>query len=336
MTRDILNELFEKFKSLNLLIIGDVMLDRYIRGTVVRISPEAPVPVVNAKEHEDHLGGAANVALNILSMGATPILASAIGNDETGERFLKIMNQRGLSTESIIRHQKPTTLKMRIIGNNHQLLRVDEEDDSPLDNNSAIHFKEMVLKIISEKKIDAIIFEDYDKGLINENLIREIIDIAGKHMIPVTADPKKRNFSHYKNVTLFKPNLKEIRDGLHINADSSQKQSILDADKELRNLLNNHFSLITLSEHGAFASGPGESFFLPAHVRKISDVSGAGDTVISMASLCLAAGRSLSETAFLANLAGGQVCEKPGVVPVDALQLFNEAIRCIEGEKINP
>lgn len=328
-----LKNLFDQFHRLKILVIGDVMVDRYIRGNVDRISPEAPVPVVIVSGHEDHLGGAANVALNIKALGGTPILASSIGSDETGNAFLNLMKKEGLSAEAIQKSDKPTTLKMRIMGNNHQLLRVDEEDDRPMVEPQAEQFRKMIIALIQENNIDGIIFEDYDKGLIDEKLIREVVREAGEKSIPVSVDPKRRNFSFYRNVTLFKPNLKEIREGLKIEADPTNKISISNADQELRKLLNHKYSLITLSEHGSYASEPSGSSFIPAHVRKISDVSGAGDTVIGVASMCLAAGIDIHSIAFLSNLAGGLVCEKPGVVPIDSVQLFEEAMRFIETRK---
>jgi D-glycero-beta-D-manno-heptose-7-phosphate kinase len=227
------------------------------------------------------------------------------------------------------RINRPTTLKMRIMGNKHQLLRVDEEDDSPLDESAAGAFRKHLTQMMEQERFDVVIFEDYDKGLIDPLLIETVVKLAGKKNIPVAVDPKKRNFNAYKNVTLFKPNLKEIREGLKTDVDPLSKNSIVQAERLLRDSLQHKISLITMSEHGAYAANQLESFFLPAHVRNIADVSGAGDTVISVAALCLAAGTSLSELAFLSNLAGGQVCEKPGVIPVNSSQLFEEAKRFI-------
>lgn len=329
MSESDLKQLFEHFRHLHVLVIGDIMLDRYISGKVERISPEAPVPVVSVNGHEDRLGGAANVALNIRAMGARTTLASVIGHDSTGDAFLRKMEDEQLDQQGILRVERLSTLKMRIMGNKHQLLRVDEEDDSPLNQASAIAFREHLTSLMKKERFDVIIFEDYDKGLIDTSLIETVVNLATSSGTPVAVDPKKRNFSAYKNVTLFKPNLKEIREGLKTEADPSDKNSIQLAEQALRKLLNHSISLITLSEHGAFAAGTAESFFLPAHVRTISDVSGAGDTVISIAALCLAAGTDLATLAFLSNLAGGQVCEKPGVVPVDRVQLFEEARRFI-------
>lgn len=329
MNQQELSILFEKFKSLHVLVIGDVMLDRYIHGKVDRISPEAPVPVVNVSSHEDRMGGAANVAQNIVAMGAKVTLASVIGNDHAGDAILQSMSKLALHQQGILRIDRKSTLKIRIMGNKSQLLRVDEEDDTPLNQAHSDAFRMHIEQLFDANNFDAVVFEDYDKGLINPLLIQTVVELASKKQIPVAVDPKKRNFSAYKGVTLFKPNLKEIREGLKTEVNAAEKPSILQADGLLRKQLGHQISLITLSEHGVFASGEHESYFLPAHVRTIADVSGAGDTVISIASLCLAAKSNLSTLAFLSNLAGGQVCEKPGVVPVNATQLFDEAKRFI-------
>lgn len=329
MQKTEIEKLFERFHQLTVLVIGDVMLDSYIWGNVDRISPEAPVPIVNVKKREHRLGGAANVARNIAALGGIPILAATIGKDREADIFIELLEEEKLPTKGIISSERPTTVKTRIIGNNHQLLRVDAEDNSLLDNETAGNFEAHVLKLINGTSIDAIVFEDYDKGLINEQLIENVVKLAQQKKIPVAVDPKKRNFNFYKNVTLFKPNLKEMREGLKIEIPTKDIEAVKAADELLREILHHQISLITLSENGVFVGEADTNEHFSAHIRSITDVSGAGDTVIATATLCLAAETSTSFMAQLANLAGGIVCEKVGVVPIDAAILKNEALKLL-------
>ena len=311
---------------MNVLIVGDVMVDSYLWGKVERISPEAPVPIVTVKKREDRLGGAANVALNIKVLGANPILCSVIGTDEKGKLFLDLLRAQQMSNEGIVMTgERTTTVKTRVIGNQYQMLRVDEETDTKVETQDLASLLEHVVSILSSKKIDVIIFEDYDKGVIDKTLIEKIVALAAKKNIPVTADPKKKNFNHYKNITLFKPNLKELREGLKADFDKDNLPEIITAVKAFNKHHGIDMSLVTLSEKGILLCNAKDTQLIPAHVRNITDVSGAGDTVISVASLCLAAGADALATATLANLAGGQVCEKVGVVSVDKKQLMEEA-----------
>ncbi|MBK9798458.1 MAG: D-glycero-beta-D-manno-heptose-7-phosphate kinase [Bacteroidetes bacterium] len=325
-----LHQLFTSFNKLNVLIVGDVMLDSYVWGTVNRISPEAPVPIVAAQKRENRLGGAANVALNIKAMGAKPILCSVIGNDNNGKLFSQLIKKEQLTAEGIIIvDDRPTTSKTRIIGNHHQMLRIDEEVTNAISDAQSKKLFQLISKIISTKKIDALIFEDYDKGVLSKNLIEELIKLAKKNSIPTSVDPKKSNFLAYKNVTLFKPNLRELKEGLKLETDLSVPKNLKNAIQLLSKTLNCSICLITLSERGIYISQSKSEYWLPAHIRTISDVSGAGDTVIAVATLCLAAQSSLEFMAALANLAGGLVCEKLGVVSVDKQQLLEEAKQLI-------
>ena len=326
MNRQELQRLFEHFKTMKVLIIGDVMVDSYIFGKVDRISPEAPVPVVNVQRKESRLGGAANVARNIKALGAMPVLAGCIGNDRDGEELLRILSAEGLSTEGIMKLNRPTTVKSRIIGNHHQLLRIDEESEADLDALETELVQKTILQLLETGNFKAVIFEDYDKGLISESLIKTVVEYCNKNEIVVTADPKKRNFLAYNGVDLFKPNLKEIREGLKILVDPSSDESLKLADNQLRFSLNHRYSLITLSEHGLVYSNGQEFARIPAEEIHIADVSGAGDTVISIATLCLAAGIDMKSAAQISNLAGASVCERVGVVPVDATELFDKAL----------
>lgn len=325
-----LHQLFTSFNKLNVLIVGDVMLDSYVWGSVNRISPEAPVPIVASQKRENRLGGAANVALNIKAMGAKPILCSVIGNDSNGKLFAQLIKKEQLSSEGIITvEDRPTTSKTRIIGNHHQMLRIDEEVTTTITDAQSKKLFQLISKIISTKKIDALIFEDYDKGVLSKNLIEELIKLAKKNSIPTSVDPKKNNFLTYKNVTLFKPNLRELKEGLKLESDLSVSKNLKNAIQQLTKTLNCSICLITLSERGIYMAQGKNKYWLPAHVRTISDVSGAGDTVIAVATLCLAAKSSLEFMAALANLAGGLVCEKLGVVSVDKQQLLEEAKQLI-------
>jgi rfaE bifunctional protein kinase chain/domain len=327
-----ISELFNSFNKLNVLIIGDVMVDSYLWGDVDRISPEAPVPVVNITKRENRLGGAANVALNIKSMGANPILCSVVGNDTKGDEFLSLLEKQKMETVGILKSDKRiTTTKFRVIGNNMQLLRVDEEIDSFLEEIDRKKLFETFIEISREKKIDVIVFQDYDKGIIDEELISRVVEKAGELGIPVAVDPKRRNFLSYKGVTLFKPNLKELSEGLKIEIDRKNRNKLKDAVSKLKSKINADIVMITLSEDGIFVeyndNGEKEVKLFPSYVRAISDVSGAGDTVISVASLCLAAGSDAATMANIANLAGGLVCEEVGVVPVDKEKLLRETLK---------
>jgi rfaE bifunctional protein kinase chain/domain len=326
MNRQELQRIFQHFKSLKVLIIGDVMVDSYIFGKVERISPEAPVPVVQVIKKEKRLGGAANVARNIKALGAQPILAGSIGNDRDGDDFMQMLAAEGLSIAGMLRLNRPTTVKTRIIGNKHQLLRVDEELNTPLSEQESIYVRESIKKRLQEEMPDAVIFEDYDKGLIDENLISEVVTYCKAKKILVSADPKSKNFAAYKQVDLFKPNLKEIKEGLMQDIDATSDESLRLADNLLRAQLMHNLSLITLSEHGLVITDGKEFFRIPAEEINIADVSGAGDTVISAATLCYVSGIDLKSIAQIANLAGASVCERVGVVPVNAGELLDNAL----------
>ncbi|MFT6872201.1 MAG: rfaE bifunctional protein kinase chain/domain [Roseivirga sp.] len=324
MTFSDANALFEAISKLKILVIGDVMVDSYVFGGVSRISPEAPVPVVLATKKEKRLGGAANVALNVQALGATPIPCAIVGDDIDGEFFLKRLKERNIPGKGVIvSSDRQTTVKERVLSGAHQLLRIDYETDKAL---SAIEQKSLLAHIKNLlPECDAVIFEDYDKGVINKTIISETIAEANRLGIPTVVDPKKRNFLDYKGATLFKPNLKELREGLKIECDPTDLESVKAGAKALQEVLNAQMVMITLSEHGVFIKDNGDTHLIPAHIRQISDVSGAGDTVISIVACGLAAGLDAKRTAALANLGGGLVCEHVGVVPIDKDDLAKEA-----------
>lgn len=304
------------------------MVDAYMWGNVNRISPEAPVPIVSITKKENRLGGAANVALNIQAMGANPVLCAVIGNDEGSKLFLDLLKKQKLSVQGILKSkERITTVKTRVIAGNHQLLRVDEEIETSVSHTETKALAEQIKKLAVSQKADVIVFEDYDKGCITAELIKTIVTFAKQKNIPVVVDPKRKNFLSYNDVTLFKPNLKELREGLKLDADPANTKDLNKISADFITQQNIGTLLITLSEKGIYTHSANAKTVIPAHVRNISDVSGAGDTVISLAALCVALNLSPLLTATLANLAGGLVCEKVGVVPVDKKQLLDEAIR---------
>lgn len=322
-----IRELFKSFNNLTALVIGDVMVDSYLWGEVSRISPEAPVPIVTVNQKEKRLGGAANVALNLQALGATPILCSVIGVDSYGQSFLDLLRQQRLSQKGILKsRERHTTVKTRIIGNNHQMIRVDEETEEDIAAYETDQLLHLITFILEHDKIDVIIFEDYNKGLITLRLIQKVVDLARRRGIPVAVDPKKKNFLNYKGVTLFKPNLKELREGLKLDIDTDDTNELQKILSSFRNRQKIGTLLLTLSEKGICTNSRTVKEILPAHVRAIADVSGAGDTVISVAALCTALETNPILTAALANLAGGLVCEQVGVMPVDKEQLLKEAL----------
>ena len=323
-------ELFGQFAGKQVMIIGDVMIDAYLWGKVDRISPEAPVPVVSVKRRESLLGGAANVALNIRALKAVPLLCSVIGNDVRGDEFLDLLKHDGISGEGIVRcPDRVTTTKFRIIGNNAQMLRVDEEMDTDLAPGVEKQLLDIIEGMLKTGEVSVIVMQDYNKGVLTRTLIEKVLKRADELGIPVVIDPKHKNFDAYKGVSLFKPNLKELKEGLKIDAEINSTERIRQAVSEWQAKQSIVTMMVTLSEAGLFirdtADGEVKEYLIPAHLRKIADVSGAGDTVISVASLCKALNLSAYLTAALSNIAGGLVCEYVGVVPVNRDRLLNEA-----------
>ncbi len=320
-----LQDIFQSFNNLRVLIIGDVMLDSYIWGAVERISPEAPVPVVNVKKRDVRLGGAANVALNIQALGATPVLVALCGADEAGKKLRAILEEKNMPTEGIVNSpSRPTTVKTRVIASEQHVVRVDEESDKVADSNEEASVLSCIEKLLPTCQV--VIFEDYDKGVLNPSIIEKTIAWAQEQGISTVVDPKKRNFLAYKGVTLFKPNLKEMREGLKVELEPGNQKQLEKAIALLRDKLSISGVLASLSEHGVYIEYNHEKILLPAHPRKIADVSGAGDTVVSIAALCVALELPAKQIAALSNLGGGLVCQHVGVVPVDKAGLMNEAL----------
>lgn len=317
------------------MIIGDVMVDAYLFGKVDRISPEAPVPVVVVQSRSNRPGGAANVALNIKGLGAEPVLCSVVGKDQKGSEFLEILKQNKLAIHGILQsNDRITTTKFRVIGNNSQMLRVDEEITTNLNKREKELLQFRIEHVLREEKIDVIIFQDYNKGVIDEDLIVSTIETANKRSIPVVVDPKRKNFLSYKGVKLFKPNLKELYEGIYGRFESFSNENTKEAIKQLQEKIDAEMILVTLSENGVMiraksAEGNYENTHISAHMRSIADVSGAGDTVISVASLCLALKQESKTLATISNIAGGLVCEVVGVIPIDKNKLQAEVLKLL-------
>lgn len=317
-------DIFQSFTKLNVLIIGDVMLDSYIWGSVDRISPEAPVPIINVKKRDHRLGGAANVALNVHALGAKPVLCALIGDDDDGKKLLQRLHEKNLSVDGIIvSTERPTTVKTRIIASHQHVVRVDDESDKVTSAQEQEQLWKRIEKLLPQS--DVVIFEDYDKGVLSAALIEKAVDLALKLNIPTVVDPKKRNFLAYQRVTLFKPNLKELREGLKVEVEAGNQSQVESAVTLLKNKLNAEGVMLTLSEHGVFIDFQQQKIKIPAHAREIADVSGAGDTVVSIAALCVALKLSPELIAELSNLGGGLVCQHVGVVPIDREELIQES-----------
>jgi rfaE bifunctional protein kinase chain/domain len=319
-----LDEIFINFAQKRVLVIGDLMLDAYIWGKVERVSPEAPVPVVHVQNSEYRLGGAANVAKNLRALGAEAAIAGVTGNDSEGEMMLNLLAAEKISCDFVVKDaQRPTTVKQRVIAHAQHLLRIDKEKDDIIKGETAEILLQKCLNAL--KNFDAVIFEDYDKGVLSPEFIQKIILEAKKFNIPTIIDPKKRNFRAYKGAFLFKPNLKELREGLFMEF----KPGAYDFPAQLaaaKDILGVDNLMVTLSEEGvAFVDKIGNFGKIAAHKREIADVSGAGDTVVALAALCTTLDLSLPQTADLSNLAGGLVCEFSGVVPVEKVKLLKEA-----------
>ncbi len=318
---------FSSFANQTVLIIGDVMIDSYMWGEVERISPEAPVPVFSVTKKEHRMGGAANVGLNIRALGANAVMCAFIGDDSNGNIFKALLKKRGMTHDGIIvSDERKTTVKTRVIGGNQHLLRVDDEETTPLSKKQEQLFNNHINRLFSKYNFNAIIFEDYDKGNITPSIIDFVVKKANANNIPTLVDPKKRNFHNYKGVTLFKPNFIEICEGIKLDIPKGDFKALHNATKILTKQLGTKHIMVTLSELGIFITENGKFYNIPAQIRDIADVSGAGDTVISVAACCLAANLPADKVAAIANIAGGLVCEKVGVVPVNKEVLLKEAI----------
>ncbi|MCS7013792.1 MAG: D-glycero-beta-D-manno-heptose-7-phosphate kinase [Chloroherpetonaceae bacterium] len=316
-----LSDLFRSFERQRIAVVGDVMLDRYIFGTVSRISPEAPVPVVDVKEVSHRLGGAANVAMNIHSLGAEALLFGVIGRDDDGSLLVSEMTAEDFSAEFlIVDPSRPTTCKTRVIAQNHHIVRIDAEMRKPISAEIERSLFESLAGQI--QRIDAIIFEDYNKGVLTPSLISRITALARKHNVPVAVDPKRENFFAYQKCTLFKPNLKETSDALGEHFANTDEDAAR-ACAALQRRLKSDYVLLTRSEKGATIYN-GTAVHIPSVALEVADVSGAGDTVIAVATMGLAAGLDILDAARIANVAAGIVCAEVGAVAVDRQKLYEQ------------
>lgn len=330
MTSAFFTDLFSSFSDLRVLVVGDVMLDNYWWGEVERISPEAPVPVVRLRRRESRLGGAANVALNLKALGAAVHMATVVGEDADGLLLQKLLVDAGVDTSLIhASAHRPTTTKARVMGHTQQMLRIDEETTEDLTTAEEHPFIDAVLRYLQREKPHMVIFEDYNKGVLKENVIHRMIGHCKVLGIPTAVDPKKKNFLSYKDVTIFKPNLKEVREGLGLPVEKVDEAALRTVHQKLREALGHEITFLTLSEKGVFAQKESDVVQIPSHLRNIADVSGAGDTVIATAALVYAATSDVSLMAAISNLAGGLVCEEVGVVPVNKERLLGEVVRVL-------
>jgi D-glycero-beta-D-manno-heptose-7-phosphate kinase len=317
--------LFQKFSSLKVGVIGDVMLDSYMWGSVERISPEAPVPIVSLKKTEQRIGGAGNVALNLQSLGATPYVLSVTGKDSEASVLKELFSQHEIDCRYCLDSaSRITTNKIRVIGRNQQMMRLDAEITEDLDNKDQERIIEAFEAFVEKEKPDVVILEDYNKGVLTEPVIRIVISICRQKGIITAVDPKRKNFLEYKGVNLFKPNLKEVKDALNLLAVNADLEILQNVHRELFHLLHHEISFITLSEKGVFYQTGQQSAIIPSHLRNIADVSGAGDTVIAVAALVFAASNNVHLMAEIANIAGGLVCEEVGTAAIDRQRLLHE------------
>ncbi|MBA4303048.1 MAG: D-glycero-beta-D-manno-heptose-7-phosphate kinase [Sphingobacteriaceae bacterium] len=329
MTQHEIQHFFDQLPHLKLVVIGDVMVDAYAWGYSDRMSPEAPVPVVQIKRTENRAGGAANVALNLAAMGVQVTLVSLVGNDAAGRELEQLLHSEGVSTHGLVgTAERPTTIKTRIMSGNRQLLRIDDESTSDASEQESKALLSAFTSALSGAH--AVIFQDYDKGVLHAANIDVLMALCKQRGIPTAIDPKKKNFFSYEGSSLFKPNLKELGDAFGWSLHKDDMIGIEKAVKQLESRLQPEAVLLTLSEAGVLYSSFNEKGHLPAHVRSIADVSGAGDTVIAVAGCALAARLPLNTLASLANLAGGLVCEHLGVVPIKSDKLLAEALKNAE------
>lgn len=318
-------KLFSDFSSLRVGIIGDVMLDTYMWGRVDRISPEAPVPVVSLQNKEYRIGGAGNVALNCRSLDAKATLLTVTGDDADAQVLKELFEKNGIGTSYMITSaSRITTNKMRIISRSQQMMRLDAEITRDLDKEEEVRFLQQVKTYLDKEQPQVIILEDYNKGVLTDTVIRQVISWCKEKQIMVAVDPKRRNFFSYIGVDIFKPNLKEVKEALNITAEGASEATMKSIHQELSRQLKHQISFITLSERGVFYQQGNEGHMIPSHIRNIADVSGAGDTVIAVASLVYAATRDVKLMAEMANIAGGLVCEELGTAAINKEKLLQE------------
>jgi D-glycero-beta-D-manno-heptose-7-phosphate kinase len=323
-------QLFGRFREVKVGVIGDLMLDTYLWGHVERISPEAPVPVVALERRENRIGGAGNVALNLASLGARVSVLSLIGKDADGDTLGRLLGENGIGTAGLVRSEsRITTNKARVMGRNQQMLRLDTETTRDLSVEEEDALLEKTRGFIEMERPQVMVFEDYNKGVLTERVIREALALCRLHDVVTAVDPKRKHFFSYQGVTIFKPNLKEVREALNILVEEATPAALGRIHEQLAEKIGHRISFITLSERGVYFHDGQEARIIPSHLRNIADVSGAGDTVIAVASLVFAATREAGLMAGVANIAGGLVCEEVGTVAVGRDRLLEECDRLL-------
>jgi rfaE bifunctional protein kinase chain/domain len=329
LSRNRLQAIYDSFVGKKIAVVGDLMLDKYYWGKVGRISPEAPVPVVEVESESTRLGGAANVANNVAALGGIPLMVGVVGKDDAGNLLRKIIEELSFPVSGIVPDEsRPTTVKTRVIAHSQHVVRIDHEEKTDI----SAGIQHMLLKVLENQldNIDGIILEDYNKGVLTKDLIVSITEMARKKRKIVAVDPKFNNFFNYKNVTVFKPNRKETEEALGVRLHTDQ--AVEKAGKDLLQRLNAENILLTLGEKGmTLFEGSGGISSIPTAARKVADVSGAGDTVVSTLTMALVAGANIRESAALANVAGGIVCGEVGIAPIDKNVLFETVLAGVDG-----
>lgn len=319
------DSLFDSFSQLKIGVVGDVMLDTYWWGKVDRISPEAPVPVVAVTSREQRIGGAGNVALNVKALGGSVDVLSVLGQDEDGSQLSSLMRSEGIGADYLVHSaDRVTTNKIRIISRNQQMMRLDAEITHYLSGEDEMLLMDAFNRYMHEVKPDLVILEDYNKGVLTEKVITHVIETCRRQNIPTAVDPKRKNFFSYVHADIFKPNLQEAREALNLISLDVNTDSLSGVHALLHEKLEHRVSFITLSEKGVFYQDGTDKALIPTHIRSIADVSGAGDTVIAVASMVYAVSRNVHLMAEMANIAGGLVCEEVGTVAINRDRLLRE------------
>lgn len=322
MDRQRLNDIISNFRKIKVAVVGDIMLDDYLIGTVDRISPEAPVPVVLIKEEKFVLGGAGNVVNNLATLGVKTYCYGIVGDDNDGDKLLRAMKNLGIETSGVIRsEERPTIVKRRVLGGSQQLLRIDWENTSNINEMLEESIFEKLEKNI--KEIDAIILSDYNKGVLTPSLSQEVIKLARKYNKIITVDPKPKNVLNYIGASSMTPNKKEAK----LCADRYNFSDIDEMGKKIREDIKLDNLLITKSEEGVSLYNENEIVNIPTYAKEVFDVTGAGDTVISVYTLAKAAGASWEEAAEIANTAAGIVVGKIGTsvaTKEEIIEFYNE------------
>ena len=312
------------FERAKILVVGDVMIDRYLEGRISGISPEADVPVFRKKSDSHYLGGAANVAVNISNLGGEAILIGLVGCDDSGLKMRSILADYSRIHDHILQvPERITTIKTRIINENKHVIRIDTEDDTPINNTDEEKLIQSINNAIKVHTPNGLLFQDYNKGVLTPNVISHTITKCHKLGIKIYVDPKFENIENYLGVTVFKPNKKELEFLLQSRISI---QEMMNGGEliELRKRLQCEYLVITISDSGIIYVDDLGIQHIPGITRKVIDVCGAGDTVISVIATALSCGYKIDETIQLANIAGGQVCEHSGVKPIDFQKLASE------------